>query len=143
MIHGAHPNRSMPDSAVIPVLAYPDVRQAVAWLCRAFGFAERLRIGDHRAQLSFGSGSVVVTGRQPDQSEPAGRNDHSIMVRVADVDGHYRRVEQLGAQIVNPSADCPYDERQYTVKDPGGHYWTFSQTIADIDPESWGGQQVK
>jgi uncharacterized glyoxalase superfamily protein PhnB len=136
-------NRSMPDSAVIPVLAYPDVRQAVDWLCQWFGFEERLRIGEHRAQLSFGDGSVVVTGWPADQSNPAGRSDHSIMVRVADVDGHYRRVEQFHAQIVNPPADYPYGERQYTVKDPGGHYWTFSQTIADVDPESWGGQLVK
>jgi uncharacterized glyoxalase superfamily protein PhnB len=136
-------NRSMPESVVIPVLAYPDARQAADWLCQAFGFEEWLRIGDHRAQLSFGSGSVVVTGRQPDQSGPAGRNDHSIMVRVADVDSHYRRVEQFDAQIISPPADYPYGERQYTVKDPGGHYWTFSQTIADIDPETWGGQLVK
>jgi uncharacterized glyoxalase superfamily protein PhnB len=46
-------NRSMPPSAVIPELPYPDVREATDWLCRAFGFKERLRIGDHRAQLTF------------------------------------------------------------------------------------------
>jgi uncharacterized glyoxalase superfamily protein PhnB len=137
-------NRSMPDSVVIPVLAYPDVRQAVDWLGNAFGFVERLRIGDHRAQLSFGDGSVIVTGQQPVQGDPATGDSgyHSIMVRVADVDSHYQRVEQFGAQIVNPPADYPYGERQYTVKDPGGHYWTFSQTIADVDPESWGGQLI-
>jgi hypothetical protein len=38
---------------VIPVLTYPNVRDAVAWLCASFGFLERVRIGeDHRAQLS-------------------------------------------------------------------------------------------
>ncbi|MFO7539628.1 MAG: ClbS/DfsB family four-helix bundle protein [Chloroflexota bacterium] len=142
MINGDHSNRSMPDSTVIPVLAYPDVRQAVDWLCQAFGFAERLRIGDHRAQLSLGGGSVIVTGRQPGPRGPAGSSDHSIMVRVADVDSHYRHAAQFNAQIVNPPADQAYGERQYTVKDPGGHYWTFSQTIADVDPESWGGQLV-
>ncbi len=35
------------------VLFYPDVGEAVDWLCRSFGFVERLRIGDHRSQLSF------------------------------------------------------------------------------------------
>jgi uncharacterized glyoxalase superfamily protein PhnB len=45
-------NRSVPAATVIPVLTYPDVRAAVDWLCAAFGFAERLRIGeDHRSQL--------------------------------------------------------------------------------------------
>ena len=32
------PNRSIPQSTVIPVLIYPDVRDAVAWLTSAFGF---------------------------------------------------------------------------------------------------------
>ena len=40
-------NRSIPRATVIPVLAYPDVNQAAAWLCDAFGFSVRLRIGEH------------------------------------------------------------------------------------------------
>ena len=45
-------NRSAPPVTVTPVLIYPDVRAAVAWLESAFGFEERVRIGDaHRAQL--------------------------------------------------------------------------------------------
>jgi len=54
-------NRSIPRSTVIPVLIYPDVREAVDWLGRAFGLVERVRIGEnHRAQLSFGEGAVIV-----------------------------------------------------------------------------------
>ena len=54
-------NRSMPRSAVIPVLAYDDVGAAVDWLCAAFGFGERWRAGSHRAQLAVGDGAVAVT----------------------------------------------------------------------------------
>ena len=143
-------NRSMPPGVVIPELAYPDVRAAVDWLCRAFGFAERLRIGNHRAQLSFGEGSVIVTGQRVDpgasSSEapdarplPAGGFSHSVMVRVADVDNHYEHAKQFDARIVNPPTDYPYGERQYTAEDLAGHRWTFSQTIADVDPSVWGG----
>ena len=57
------PNRSIPPSTVIPVLAYADVRGAVAWLGRAFGFTERLQIADHRSQLAFGDGALVVAER--------------------------------------------------------------------------------
>jgi len=35
---GVKPNRSIPSASVIPVLTYPDVREAVAWLCSTFGF---------------------------------------------------------------------------------------------------------
>ena len=37
-------NRSAPPTTVTPVLFYPDVREAVAWLEAAFGFGERVRI---------------------------------------------------------------------------------------------------
>ena len=46
---------------------------------------------------------------------------------------------KAGAQILRPPADHPFGERQYTAVDIGGHRWTFSQTIADVDPASWGG----
>jgi uncharacterized glyoxalase superfamily protein PhnB len=50
----------MPRSLVIPELVYPDVREAVTWLCGTFGFAERWVAGDHRAQLAVGDAAVVV-----------------------------------------------------------------------------------
>jgi hypothetical protein len=44
------PNRSIPSATVVPVLTYPDVRKAVSWLIDAFGFEERVQIGeDHRS----------------------------------------------------------------------------------------------
>lgn len=54
-------NRSMPASTVIPVLAYADVEPASRWLCEAFGFELRLTVGNHRIQLGFGDGAVVLT----------------------------------------------------------------------------------
>lgn len=124
----------MPPSVIIPELPYTDVREAVEWLCRTFGFVERLRIGDHRAQLSFNDGSLVVTQRNSESSALS-----SVMVRLDDVDQHYERAREAGAAIVNAPADYPYGERQYTVEDIGGYRWTFSQTIADVDPQTWGG----
>jgi len=48
--------------------------------------------------------------------------------------------EDVGARILRPPADYPYGERQYTAEDLAGHRWTFSQTIADVAPEEWGGR---
>lgn len=126
-------NRSMPPSTVIPEVPYSDVREAVDWLCQTFGFAERLRIGNHRAQLSLGEGSIVVTQRSSESSA------YSLMVRVADIDNHYKHAKRSGARIVSPPTEYHYGERQYTAEDLGGHRWTFSETIADVDPKSWGG----
>jgi uncharacterized glyoxalase superfamily protein PhnB len=63
----------------------------------------------------------------------------SVLVRVEDADSHHERAAEHGARIVRPLTDHPYGERQYTAEDIGGHRWTFSQTIADVDPASWGG----
>jgi uncharacterized glyoxalase superfamily protein PhnB len=64
-------------------------------------------------------------------------------VRVADVDWHYEQARQRGVRILRPPADYPYGERQYTAEDLGGHRWTFSQSIADVAPEDWGGTPVE
>jgi uncharacterized glyoxalase superfamily protein PhnB len=127
-------NRSMPYSDVIPELPYPDVRQAAEWLVACFGFMQRLRIGNHRSQLTFGQGSIVVVEQGDRQVSP-----QKIMVRVADVDSHYANAKAKGARILNPPRDYPYGERQYSAEDLAGHQWTFSQTIADVDPAEWGG----
>ncbi|WP_030931230.1 VOC family protein [Streptomyces sp. NRRL S-646] len=138
------PNRSIPSATVIPVLIYPDVRAAVAWLNAAFGFVERVRIGEHhRAQLSFGDGAVIVGDTRKDRRPPRpGEVTHSVTVRVDDVRAHCAQARAHGARIVMEPTDFEYGERQYTAEDLAGHQWTFSQTLADIAPEEWGGQTV-
>jgi uncharacterized glyoxalase superfamily protein PhnB len=125
-------NRSVPAAAVIPELPYRDVREAVDWLKRAFGFRERLQIADHRAQLVHEGGAVIVIQRD----EPTTAH---VLVRVADADAHHERAQNAGATILSRPEDFPYGERQYNAEDPAGHVWTFSESIADVDPADWGG----
>lgn len=130
------PNRSMPPGAIIPELAYPDVDAAAAWLCAAFGFQERLRIGNHRRQLVYAGESIVVTAAE---GQEPGERRHAVMVRVADVDAHYAHARQSGARILGEPQTYFFGERQYAAEDIGGHVWTFSQSVADVAPEGWGG----
>ena len=130
-------NRSVPDAQVIPELPYDDVGEASEWLCAAFGLQERLRIGGHRAQLVFGDGAVIAIEREEGDTSTS-----SVLVRVEDANGHHDRAAQQGARIVRPPQDYPYGERQYTAEDLGGHRWTFSESIADVDPASWGGTLI-
>ena len=137
-------NRSIPQSTVIPVLIYPDVRRAVEWLSAAFGFAERVQIGEnHRSQLRVGDGAVIVGDVRGDRRPPrAGESTHSVMVRVEDALAHCERARSHGARILQEPEDFQYGERQYNAEDPWGHRWTFSQTLADVAPEEWGGVSV-
>jgi uncharacterized glyoxalase superfamily protein PhnB len=130
---------------VIPVLAYPDVREAVEWLTRVFGFAERLQIADHRAQMVVGDGAMIVAEYIDRDRRPASGCDHVghlSMVRIPNVQAHYEHVLACGAEILDPPTDHVYGERQYTVRDLGGHRWTFSQTLRDVHPSEWGNEDV-
>ena len=137
-------NRSIPSAAVIPVLIYADVRAAVAWLGAAFGFDERVRIGeDHRAQLSYGDGAIIVGDVRGERRPPRpGEVTHSVMVRVDDARAHCEHARANGARILMEPTDYEYGERQYHAEDLAGHQWTFSETLADVAPEEWGGTSV-
>jgi uncharacterized glyoxalase superfamily protein PhnB len=126
---------------VIPVLVYPDVRAAVEWLTAAFGFEERVQIGeDHRSQLSFGDGAVIVGDVRGERRPPReGEENHSVVVRVEDAAAHCERARAHGAKILMEPRDFEYGERQYTAEDLAGHRWTFSETIRDTAPQEWGG----
>ena len=135
-------NRSAPPFAVMPVLSYPDVSAAVDWLQRAFGLVEHVRVGDHRSQLGYGDGALFVADTSNGRTSRGDDSSQSVMVRVSDVDAHYRAAVAAGAEIIAVPADHPYGERQYSALDPAGHRWTFTQSVADVAPEEWGGTTV-
>ena len=138
-------NRSAPPVTVTPVLVYPDVRAAVAWLEAAFGFAERVRIGDgHRAQLRVGhDGALVVADVAADRVAPSpGAETHLIKLRVPDVDAAFARARDHGAQVLQEPRTFEYGERSGVVADLAGHRWELTQTVRDVEPEQWGGVTV-
>ncbi len=113
-------NTSIPHAAVIPVLAYPDVDQAAAWLCGAFGFSVRLRIGNHRVQLNAGGGAVIVREMRYNEIDIVMGVGHSVIVRVEDADAHYSRARDHGARISQDPVTHQYGERQYNADGRGG-----------------------
>ena len=132
-------NRSIPRATVIPVLAYPDVNQAAAWLCDAFGFSVRLRIGDHRVQLNVGDGAVTVREMRQAEGNAELGVGCSITVRIQDIDAHCTRAREHGARITQDPVTHMYGERQYNAIDFAGYSWTFSESVADVHPQDWGG----
>ena len=137
-------NRSIPRAEVVPVLIYPDVRAAVAWLETALGCSERVRIGEaHRAQMAFGDAALIVADERGDRVGPKGGViSSSVMLRVEDAAALCARAQEHGAKVLMEPTDFEYGERQAAIEDPFGHRWTLSQTIRDAAPEEWGGETV-
>jgi len=136
-------NRSAPPGAVVPVLVYDDVDKAIQWLRGAFGFEERFRTRPeadgtiHHAQVTIGEGAAILSGRRGYRPSTSAAIE-SLFIPVSEVDRHFDRAKAFGAKIVRPPASHEFGERQYTAEDLEGHLWTFSQSVANVDPETWG-----
>jgi len=130
-------NRSVPPCPVIPVLIYPDPGTAADWLMKAFGFTVRLRIANHRIQMRAGEGCFTIA-----EGNVTPNRSCVVQVRIEDTHGHCERAREAGATILTEPKDHMYGERQYDVQDFYGHQWNFTETIADVEPESWGGTSV-
>ena len=141
-------NRSAPKATVVPILVYEDVGQALDFLTRAFGFKERLRAGHGgaitHAQMDVGECSIMLGKhggpfRAPQDSSTVSQY---ATVHIDNVDQHFARAKAAGAVILKQPEDMPFGVRQYTAKDIGGHWWTFSENIRDVDPSEWGATVV-
>ena len=136
-------NRSAPAATVVPILVYEDVGRALEFLSAAFGFTERLRSerggSISHAQMDIGDGSIMLGKQGGPFRAPEGTTvSQYAHIRVVGVDSHYARAASAGAIILKEPADMPFGVRQYTAKDIGGHWWTFSENIRDVDPAEWG-----
>jgi len=56
---------------------------------------------------------------------------------------HCEAAKHAGAAIVIAPETYPFGERQYTARDFAGHVWTFTQTVANVEPGVWGGEMVE
>jgi len=127
---------------ITPYLYYEDVAAALAWLARAFGFRERLRMPGPdgsvmHAEMQLADGVVMMGRPGPDYRSPKrlGQVTQSLYVYVDDVNTHFRRAKDAGAKVIEEPADQFYGDRRYGAEDPEGHVWYFAQHVRDVSPE--------
>ena len=142
-------NRSVPTDTILPHAAYQDVAEALAWLCKIFGFTEHYRYGDPAgpisgAQMHLGNAWIMVHRARPGASSPAqlGYGTQSLTVFVDDVDSHFQRTKAAGAKILEDLHETVYGELQYAAEDLDGHRWLFSRHARDLSPDEWGAKMA-
>ena len=136
----ANPPPNMP--RITPYLYYEDVAKALAWLSRAFGFRERMRMPGPdgkimHAEMEFADGVLMMGNPGPDYRNPKrlGQTTQNLYVYVDDVDRHFRHAREAGANILHEPQDQFYGDRRYGAEDPEGHHWYFAQHVRDVAPE--------
>jgi uncharacterized glyoxalase superfamily protein PhnB len=129
----ANPPADRPN--IFPAMRYKDAPAAIEWLCRAFGFEKHFVVPNPdgtiaHAELKLGPGFVML-GSTHEQGlrlrTPAelGGVTQSIYITVADPDAHFAQAKAAGAEVVFDIKDTDYGSREYSVRDPEGHFWSF------------------
>jgi len=129
-------------SDVYPSLTYADAPAAIAFLCQAFGFCERLRVPGPdgsvmHSELTLGTGVVMVSSPRSEQQRVAPTSgagaSSTLSVFVSDPEAHYAQAQAAGAEIMLELTQEEYGAKGYMARDPGGHVWYF----ADYRPGAW------
>lgn len=129
----------MTASTIIPILRYDRTKEAVEWLCKAFGFEKRVIFEDAsgeviHGELSYGNGMIMIgtTGnvtefgkhmRQP--RETGGGQTMCAYLIVEDPDAHHARAVAEGARVILDLKTEDYGGKSYSCLDPEGFLWSF------------------
>ena len=120
---------------ITPYLLYEDGETAIEFLTRAFGFREVDRTtggaGGMHAELEAPGGGRIYLGQPPSGFENPSKVGRTslLYVLVDDLDAHFERARDAGAEIVEEPADQPYSDRRYGCRDLQGHEWFFAQPL--------------
>jgi uncharacterized glyoxalase superfamily protein PhnB len=125
-----------PDPQVVPYLLYEDAGAAMDWLIRVFGFTERVRDRQsdgtvRHGELLTGNGGVIMLGSPgPGFRGPAklGEVTQLQCITITDLVAHRERAQAAGADVSEISIRAGR-AHNYTIDDPEGHRWYFSEPL--------------
>ena len=125
-------------SIIIPTMRYKDAPAAIEWLCSAFGFEKHLVVpGENgaivHAQLRFGNAMIMLGSERDNEygkstktpKDLDGINTQTAYIIAEEIDEHYRRAIDTGAEIIVDIKDEDYGGRGYSCQDPEGYIWNF------------------
>ncbi|OZF39518.1 MerR family transcriptional regulator [Rhodococcus sp. 14-2483-1-2] len=121
------------------LLVYRDIAAAHSYLVDVLGLAPGpIEYDGDRAvhgEVHAGDGVVWLHREAPEHRMVSpltnGMVTASLAVLIDDVDAHHARVAATGAAIDYAPADMPYGVREYGVRDPEGHLWSFQTPIEE------------
>jgi uncharacterized glyoxalase superfamily protein PhnB len=125
-----------PDPQVIPYLLYADAGAAMDWLIKVFAFTERARDTNsdgivRHAELLLDNGGVIMLGSPgPGFRGPAklGEVTQLQCITITNLAAHRERAQAAGATVSQIGIRAS-QARSYTVDDPEGHRWYFSEPL--------------
>ena len=122
-------------AGVIPTMRVSDMAARLAFYLDQLGFSlERggptsdncaLQRGDARLMVEV-AGDLYSPGYNDAIRKRIGTPSAvALYIEAQDVDALHERLTGSGANIVDPLADRPWGQREFTVADPDGNWFTF------------------
>jgi len=129
---------------ITPYLMLRDAALAIDYYKDVFGAVEvrRFAMPDGRvghAELRIGDSFIMLADEFPEMGYvgPATRGGTTVglSLYVADCDAVFQRAVGAGAKVLKDLADQFYGDRNGTIEDPFGHWWTIGTHIEDVSEE--------
>lgn len=112
-----------------PYFGYKDAAAAIDFLVRGFGFETGARYESDgkimHAELRCGDGVMMVGSWGADEGGSVSPAVHGVYVVVDDVDEHFRRAVEAGAEVVWEPHNTEFGTRRHRVRDAEGYEWSF------------------
>lgn len=125
----------MPGWAVIPTIRVPDMAEALAFYCDLLGFTldrgdvaqdnNSLIRGDARVMLETATDLYSPEFNEAIRVRLGGKSAISLYIEAEDIEDLYAKVVEAGAKVVDPLADRPWGQLEFTVEDHMSTWLTF------------------
>ena len=130
----------MSGSSLVPAIRVPNMAAAIEFYRDRLGFTvERGGPADGNVALSFGDARIMLDSVPTDYyaasyNEAIARRmgapgPTAMYIESLDLDAQYERLETSGIEIVDPIADRPWGQREFTVADPHGNWLSFWRAL--------------
>jgi uncharacterized glyoxalase superfamily protein PhnB len=119
---------------VIPSIRVGDMAEALDFYVGRLGFSAQndpqqanvsIVRGDARLMLETVADFYGEAYNAAIRERLGSPSPHSLYMEAEDLDELHRSLEESGASIVEPLADRPWGQAEFTVEDPSGNWLTF------------------
>lgn len=119
---------------VIPSLRVPDLQRALDFYVGSLGFAAEGDVTQPNVSLVRGDGRLMLEAAADFYSDEynaairqrlGSASPTALYIEAEDLDELHQAVQGAGVKIVDPLAERPWGQAEFTVEDPAGNWLTF------------------
>lgn len=130
--------------ALTAALTVNDIKAAVSFYTKAFGFAKRgiMNGPDGKpmhAELTLRGATLMLSPENPQMggrsAKSLGGSPVTLYLTTESADKVVAKAAKLGATVTVPVADMFWGDRVGTIVDPEGHTWMVATHIAELTPQ--------